>query len=104
MSVTPPARLLTGVSEPVGSGLRNKIESLEPYTFHLTPPELEYYSVLVGCKYEGVMILAAFAAFIPLRAVKHFGKCVITCVRVIRRSLCQSQSELISIDAILSRL
>lgn len=56
MSLTPPARLLT-VSEP---GLRNKIESREPYTFQFTPLELEHYSVLVGCKYEGIMTLATF--------------------------------------------
>lgn len=68
MSVTPPARLLT-VSEP---GLRNKIEHSEPYTFHFTPLELEYYSVLVGCKYEGIMTLAAFRIYVPLRAVKHW--------------------------------
>lgn len=86
MSVTPPARLLT-VFEP---SLRNKIESLEPCTFHFTPLELEYYSVLVGCKHEGIMTLSAFTAFDPLRAVKTlgFGKCVIT--RVIQRSLCQT--------------
>lgn len=66
MSVTPPARLLT-VSEP---GLRNKIESLEPYTFQFAPLELEHYSVLVGCKYEGIMTLATFT-YVPVRAVKH---------------------------------
>lgn len=56
MSVTPPARLLT-----VSPSLETKQKVLNRVRFSSPPPELEYYSVLVGCKYEGIMTLATFA-------------------------------------------
>lgn len=61
--MAPPARLLTD-SEPAAG---NKPESLGPYTFQLATLEQEHYCVLGGCKYEGVMTLAACGAHIPLR-------------------------------------
>lgn len=67
MSVTPPARLLT-VSEP---GFEKQNRVLNHIRFSSPPLELEHYSVLVGCKYEGIMTLATSAAYVPLRAVKH---------------------------------
>lgn len=59
---------------------------------------LEYYSVLVGCKDEGVMTLATLAVHVPLRAVKY-SQIWKMChhLRVIQRSVCRCESELINI-------